>query len=206
MRYLTIIFVFSAVSLWGQSADSLVEIQIVNDSLKTFANSPELTIPLRCKNNGNKNLIMYGFNSNLLTAYVDRLCGNLEKIGGGIGVLIFNAKHERVYAMHTIPDSIDYKPIPKERFEQLMGYNRMRYLAGTKILKALDISYVDKKFNLREFSLKKGTYQLQLIVFAGKSLVTKGVGIEQIEKDKKEYNAELYQGCAISNQITFRVD
>jgi hypothetical protein len=206
MQYLPIILCLLILTVKAQSVEvNLIEIQIVNDSLRTFSGNPEVTLSLRCKNNSSKNLLLYGFDSNLITIPADRLCTN-DRIGGGISVVIFNEKHERVYAVHRIPDSIDYKPIPKERFEQLMEEGRVRYLAGTKVLKGADITYTDRKLDLHEFPLRKGTYYLQIIVFAGKSLMTKRVGEEQIAKDKKIYNAELYQGCAVSNEITFRVD
>jgi hypothetical protein len=209
MKYLAIISYLFIISVKGQSVDNgLLEIQIANDSLQTFDRNPELTISLQCKNNSGKNLLLYGFDSNLITiGTADQLCGNQERVGGGIALLVFNEKHEREHAVHSIPDSIAYKPMPKERFEKLMEQGRVRYLAGTRVLKAYSTSCLDRKINLREYRpLKKGVYHLQIIYFAGKSLMTKRVGEEQIAKDKKEHNAELYQGCAISNTITFRVD
>lgn len=208
MKYLTTIFYLFITCVNGQSVDKgLIEMQIINDSLQTFASSPELTISLRCKNNRNKNLLLYGFEGNITKfgATVERACDQ-ERVGGGIALLILNEKREREHATWSIPDSIDYKPMPKEKFEQRMGQGRLEYLRGTKILKGSDVMYVDQKIDLREFSFKKGTYYLQIIYYSGKKLKTKTVGEEQIEKDKKAYNAELYQGCVISNEITFRVD
>ena len=142
----------------------------------------------------------------MLTVGADRLCANQNRISGGIGLLIFNEKHEKVYAVHIMPDSIAYKPMTLEKVQATIEKNRLKYLSETKVIKASSTLSFDKKIDLHEFSLKKGRYYLQVIGFAGESLKTKMVGEEQIEKDKKAYNAELYQGCAISNEITFRVD
>jgi hypothetical protein len=209
MKYLAIIIFLFMIDVRGQSVDEgLLEIQIGNDSLQTFRDNPEVTISLRCKNKSRRNLLLYGFDSNLITmGTADRFCGNQEAVGGGIALFVFNSKHEREYAAHSIPDSIDYKPMPKERFGKLMEQAHVRYLAGTRVLKGYSTSYADQKINLHEYEpLKKGTYYLQIIYFAGKSLMTKSVGQEQIAKDKKEHDAELYQGCAISNTITFEID
>jgi hypothetical protein len=206
MRYLPLIFCLFTAGLRAQSVnENVLNVQIVNDSLQTFASSPEVIISLRCENNSRKSLLLYGFDSNMITIPADRLCANIERVGGGISVIIHSEKRERVYAVHTMPDSIAYKEMAEEKFAQLMKDADRRYLAGTKVLKR-SITYIDKKLDLHEFPLARGTYYLQIIVFAGRSLMTKAVGEQQIETDKKLYNAELYQGCAISNEITFRVD
>jgi len=57
---------------------------------------------------------------------------------------------------------------------------------------------------LSAFSFKKGAYYLQLIYYSGKALRTETVGEEQIVKDQKTHNAELFQGCAISNIIALK--
>lgn len=183
-----------------------IDIQIANDSIKTLSDKSVISISILCKNNNNKNLLLYGFYCNVLTTYVDRICANNDRASGGIGLRVFNDKHERIQAVHFISDSIDHKPMPRERFEQLMIQGRAKYLKATKILKASSTERVDRNFDLREFHLVKGTYYLQIIVYAGKSLITHMVGEEQIKEDKEANNAELYQGCAISNEIMFRVE
>jgi hypothetical protein len=209
MKYISIILYLLIVTAKAQSVnDNFIEIQIINDSLQTFSDKPELTISLRCKNDSDKNLLLYGFGgSNVLKVGADRLCANQDRISGGIGLLIFNEKHERVYAVLSIHnDSTAYKPMTREKLEERMNQNRLKYLTETKVIEGGSILDFDKTIDLHEFPLRKGTYFLQVIGFAGKSLKTKLVGEEQIEKDKKANNAELYQGCAISNEITFRVD
>jgi hypothetical protein len=207
MKYITLILHLAIVTVKAQSVyPNSLQIQIQNDSLQTFAANPELVISLRCQNNSDKNLILYGFDSNLTKfgATVDRVC-DYEHVGGGMALLIFNEKQQREYPDWHIPDSIDYKPMPKEKFEQRMQEGRSKYLIGTKVINGAGSFYVDQRIDLHGFSFEVSkTYYLQLIYYSGKSLRTKTVGEEQIEQDKKANNAELYQGCAISNVITFR--
>jgi hypothetical protein len=208
MKCLPIILFSLIVTANAQSVEvNMIEIEIANDSLKVSASTPEVVLSLRCKNNSSRNLLLYGFGgSNVLKVGTDRLCANQDRISGGIGLLIFNDKHERVYAVLSMPDSIAYKPMPLEQVEATIEKNRLKYLLETKVVQGDSTLCFEKKIDLNEFSLRKGRYYLQVIGYAGKSLKTKMVGEEQIEKDKKAHNAELYQGCAISNEITFRVD
>jgi hypothetical protein len=140
VKYLTMILpLVFALNVSGQSVDNSLEIHIGNDTLQTFSANPEIRLSLCCKNNLDKNLLLYGFDSYLLTMYVDRVCAHLERAGGGIGVLVFNEKNEREYAVHSIHDSVAYKPMPKEEFERFMEQGRLKYLKGTKVLKGSEL-------------------------------------------------------------------
>ena len=205
MKYLSIFLHLIIIAVNAQSFDS-IKIRIERDSLQTFVNNPEITISLSCKNNSGKNLLLYGFEGNITKfgATIERAC-DVERVGGGMALLIFNQKHERVYGSWRISDSIDYKPMPQEKFEEKMNQGRLKYLKGTKVIRASSVLHVDQTIDLREFSFRRGIYYLQVIYYSGKSLKTKTVGEEQIDKDRKTHKAELFQGCAISNTITFSV-
>jgi len=68
------------------------------------------------------------------------------------------------------------------------------------------VSLVDKTISLYDFHLEKGNYYLQVVYFSGKTLIKHTIGQDQIEKDKRINNANLFLGCAISNTVTVLVD
>jgi hypothetical protein len=207
MRFLIIITLFFFSDSIAQSvSEQSMAIEIINDSLQVFANHGEITISLKCKNFTDKNLLLYGFESEL-RRYTDvvSIC-NVERTGGGIALFVYNERGEIQRPEWSIPDSIDYKPMPKERLEVILNNDRLRFINGKKIIKGSGVLYFDRKIDLKDFHLKRGRYYLQIGYYAGKGVKKVMVGEEQIEKDKKAHAAELYQGCAISNKITFRVD
>lgn len=207
MRHLSVILCLLIVTVKAQSVDgSLLQIQIVNDSLQTFADNPKVTISLSCKNNGNTDLLLYGLDNLLTTGVREDILKDPERVSASFALFIFNEKHERVYGVWSMPDSIAYKPMPREKLEARMEKNRLEYISKKKVLTGNSTLNFDKKIDLHEFPLKNGTYYLQLIYFSGKRLMTKLVGEAQIEQDKKTHNADLFQGYATTNQITFRVD
>jgi hypothetical protein len=58
---------------------------------------------------------------------------------------------------------------------------------------------------LKRFHLKKGTYSLMLIYFAGEN-ISNLVDANQMETDRQKHSAKIYQGCARSNKVTLVVE
>jgi hypothetical protein len=189
------------------SSEKLLEIELQNDSVSTTTTDPEITLTLVCRNRGAENLLLYGITSNLRTnADIERLC-NTNRVGGGVGLMLFNQKMSPVYVIESIPDSIDYKRHDDKYFSQEMEKEKARFLAGTRVLKVSEVLNLEMIVNIRQFNLKRGRYYMQMVYYAGKGLKDNFVvGEGQIERDMKLFDAVLYQGCAVSNQISITVN
>jgi hypothetical protein len=189
-----------------QSGTNLLEVKVLSDSLVVTKNDTEVPIKLQCRNKGKRNLLLYGILSNVLTnAETERLC-NVDRVGGGVGLLIFNNQLLPEYTIESIPDSIDYKQIDRDSFKKQMDKAKRQFLAGTRTVEAASVLDLTIKVNIRQFKLKPGKYYLQMIYYSGKGLRDNFVvGPEQIEKDMELHNAVVYQGCATSNQIVVTV-
>jgi len=67
---------------------------------------------------------------------LERVC-DFKNVGGGMALLILNEKQQRVYASWEIPDSINYKPMPPEKFKRIMEKEDYDILPGRQFLKSL---------------------------------------------------------------------
>lgn len=207
MRYIILILWFCASCSKAQSIDAkILEIEIMEDSIAILKEVPQMLLSIRIKNNSEHNMLLYGLGSNVLNnSEMDRLC-NPRLVGGGLGIFIFNEQNKRQYSSWSIPDSIDHKPMPREKFEELMKQGTEKYLRGTRVAIKSDFSFFQRRIDLQQYMLKRGTYYLQVVYYSGVGIKDNYVvGEEQIERDRQFYNAEIYQGCAVSNRIVFWV-
>ncbi|MBT1699009.1 hypothetical protein KK083_19095 [Fulvivirgaceae bacterium PWU4] len=200
-----LIYIFILTSC--SSSQESLEIELLNDSVSITTGDSEVALTLACRNGGTENLLLYGIMSNLRTnADIERLC-NINRVGGGVGLMLLNQSMSPVHVIESIPDSIDYKQYDNKHFSQEMEKGKARFLAGTRILKASEVLNLEMIVNIRQFNLKPGRYYIQMVYYAGKGLKDNFVvGEEQIEKDMKLFDAVLYQGCAVSNKISITVN
>jgi hypothetical protein len=96
--------------------------------------------------------------------------------------------------------------MPIDSVETFMRREKKQYLKEMRVIEANNQILFEKKFNLKEYHLEKGNYTLQIGYYAGVGLEKAMVGRDQIDRDKIINGAELYQGCAISNEIHLRID
>lgn len=186
--------------------EEALQIRFKRDSVLLAKNETEIALTVECKNSGNVNLLLYGIMSNLLTnADAERLC-NVNRVGGGIGLMLFDHKLSPVYAVETIPDSIKHKRLDERTFKSEMADSKKRFLGGTRVLKASQVLELVLNVDMRQFNLRPGQYHLKLVYYAGKGLTDDFVvGQQQIERDMHLYDAKLYQGCVLSDQIVLTV-
>ena len=182
--------------------DSVLGIQIMCDSVSARTTDPRVSVLVLSSNTGQRNLILYGFDSNLLTVGFtpEDLCAS-DEVGAGIGALIYTENHQRRYSSFGIPPEIAYTPLSKERFERSVKESRRKFLSGTKVLTKMDTSTSRVSIPLEKFYLTKGKYWIQIIYYSGKNVVTRVVGEDKALEDKILYDANIFEGCATSNKI-----
>jgi hypothetical protein len=191
----------------GQVTENeIIEIRLINDSLRTFMDQSELTVSIQTESKTEKALLLYGFGNNIIRPWkkTSEFC-DLNRLGAGIALFVYDSANKNRFATIYIPKELKYKPMPKDTLESRNADLNTEYLKGTKVVQGFDSDFSDVKIDLKDFDLERGMYHLQIIYYSGR-ILEKAVGRSQIEKDRKNYNAELYQGCAISNKIIFRID
>ena len=182
------------------------EVQLSIDSVNFFDNGNIITVSLKCKNFSNKNLLLYGFESDL-NRYTDlaRIC-NLDRVSARFALFVYDTTGAIQYPEWSIPDSIDYKPMPKARLDESMQKEQAQYRRATRIVKSNGTVTFERQIDLRDFKLRPGEYFLQFGYYSGKGIKQLGLDEAQIEMDEKANNAALYQGCTLSNKISFSVN
>jgi hypothetical protein len=194
----------SVVFAQDMKAQSLVELAVTVNGWQTDS---ELSVFIGCKNKGESNLILYGLTSFIMQSMVteERLCDIEKADGAGIGLMIFNHKHERQYPVEKY-DGVGDVPKTPEELAELLAEGRNKYLEGTRVVKAEGEISIERILNLKDFQLGRGTYQLRLIYFTGEGVWSNRIGADRIREDMESFNAKLFQGCAVSNFVEFTVD
>lgn len=177
-----------------------VKLSILKDTLITLSNDPRIKLDFEVKNISLSNLILYRLKSDISRDQIGNVEGfcEIEKISAGMTLYVFDEKNEPVTAIHWYVQGIG-NPITKEKFDSLMSRHKNNSLKATVILGESEIRNFKQEVDLREFHLNKGRYFIQLLYFAGRR-ITNFVSEGEISNDKKLFNAEVYQGCVISNR------
>jgi hypothetical protein len=199
---------FCLLSFQSHGQDVLEIRAVVRDSLYTSGGIHDLSVELRAKNNGKSDLLLYGVGSHLVKFMVteDRVC-NLDQVGAGIAIMIFDERHERKYATFRIHDDAKGRPLTQQEYDASLAQSRERLLAATRIIPAGDEVVINWTIDLSDYALDKGIYTLKLIYFSGDGVRSKEnlIGDDQVRNDLENSKASLYRGCAISNFVEFIV-
>lgn len=183
------------------------KIKIIDYSIKIDQTSPEFELTIELTNNTENNLLLYGFDSNQIsTTRIDRLC-DVERIGAGVAIILYNSVGKVQFPNKLIPDSLKYKPISDSLFRQRTKAASERYLTGTRISKKEEIVVLKRKISLWRYSVQPGMFRLKLIYFCGKGIFDSNVvGKERVEVDKRNADAEVLFGCTTSNEVILNVN
>jgi len=207
MRFL--ITVVATALILNSEAQSIsprsIEIEILTASGQVIAEDGKINLRLRCKNFSDQRLLLYGFESELNTfTNVDRIC-DIDHTSARFALFIYDENNQIIQPDWSIGE-VDYKPMPSDSLAAFMKTKRLQYLTETRVINSNDVVDFEKWIDLKDYHLKKGNYYLQFGYYSGVGVEKAMVGRAQIERDKVTNNAELYQGCAISNKIMIEVD
>ncbi|HEY9047595.1 MAG TPA: hypothetical protein VIN08_16930 [Ohtaekwangia sp.] len=208
MTYLKFLSIVLFVSLRPPALTQNIQIQVKQDDFNHIPKSDQrMSIVLDCKNNGDSNLLLYAIGSHLVQNLVteERVC-DLTRVGAGLALMVFNENHERKYPIFRVHDSTLDVPQTEEQLEKLLDQGREQLLDGTRVVKVRGDISVHWNIDLSNFNLKEGRYYFKLIYFSGEGIWKNRIGETQIKQDMKIYNADLYQGCAISNIVHFVIE
>lgn len=193
--------IFSCVTARSQSLDAgKVKLSIVQDSLVTTWDEPTINLDFGIKNCSNSNLILYEFNSTIIRDGLGTLAPycDQEKTSAAVILYITDSISKPVTAIHWYVNDLR-NPMTKNRLDSIMTVHKDTYLHRAVILDAFNRECFTQEIDLQEFHLQKGQYFVQLLYFSGKR-IRNFVTNDDMRKDKRRFNAEIFQGCVVSNK------
>jgi hypothetical protein len=205
MKFLPIILmIFFLISARSQTS-SPIGIEIITESVHASGEEVGIMLKLKCVNFADSNFLLYGFDSdfNEFTT-IERIC-DVKRTSGRFALFIYTKSHDVLWPEWRIGD-IDYKPMTRDSLDASLEREKLRYLKDTRVIKRNDAMFFEKKIALNDYHLEKGRYFVQIAYYAGIGVEKEIVGKAQVDRDKIVYDAELYQGCAVSNTITLIID
>jgi hypothetical protein len=181
-----------------------IEIEVLTDSGQVVVEDEKINLNLRCQNFCDQNLLLYGFDSDFNSfTTIDQIC-DVDHTSARFALFIYDENSEIRQPDWSLGD-IDYKPMPAESLEAFMKTKKLQYLTETRVIAGNAVIIFRRNIDLKDYHLTKGNYYLQVGYYSGVGVEKALIGKTQIEKDKVTYNAQLYQGCSISNKIRFVV-
>jgi hypothetical protein len=126
-------------------------------------------------------------------------------ITAGITLFIYDANSEMMWPDIEYADSIAVRPQLDDWFIKLANKARSEFHKNMRVANADHSIELKSTVGLKRFHLKKGTYSLMLIYFAGEN-ISNLVSADQMNADQRKHNAKIYQGCARSNKVTLVVE
>ncbi|NBW39171.1 MAG: hypothetical protein EBR30_29965 [Cytophagia bacterium] len=181
------------------------DLSITQDTISIAKDTPVVTLSLNCSNVSGKSFILYEFNGSILMPPYEQDNFCIKEVAAGLALFIYKESGKQKFPETYISDSIDYTPMPRERVEFLLRESRVEFAKGTCVFKPSDRRDFKKEIDLTSYQLERGTYYLQLVYFSGE-YITNYVDPDQIAKDKRTHNANVYQGCIKSNQVKLTVN
>lgn len=186
--------------------DQRIRLSILADTLTTTSDKHNIHIPFSVQNNSDKNVILYELMGSIGRDQFGAMwpyCQD-DKKGAAIILFAFDSLCKPVTAIHWYVNDLK-RPMTGQRFDSIMSADKETYLARTLLLGKYQINKFKREIDLEEFHLKKGQYFIQLLYFSGihiRHFVTDG----EILRDKKAFNAEVFQGCLTSNKSVLLVE
>ena len=156
------------------------------------------------KNCSKDNLILYNLAEAVEAEEFEESNYCNPNITAGITLFIYDANSEMMLPNIEFADSIAVRPHLDEWFTKLVNKARSEFHKNMRVANADQNIELKSTVGLKRFHLKKGTYSLMLIYFAGEN-ISNLVSADQMDADQRKHNAKIYQGCARSNKITFVV-
>jgi len=200
-----LIFLLEILSL-PYSDNPCFELKIQNDIIRVNESSLDIIVTFSGFNCSNESMILYNLNSQILMPFIEEKEYCKEDVAAGMTFYISNEAGEFIFPeVPLIPDSIDYKPMPKEKLETLLAQSKIEFAKNTRVFKPHEKIDFKQKIRLQEYQLEKGVYYLHLLYFSG-PYITNYVDADQIAKDKRSYTANVYQGCIKSNEVRLIVN
>ena len=206
MRYLVVIAAVALfMNLTGQSVlGQSTDVQISIDSVTVSENGRSITAVFICKSLSDKNLLLYGFEGEL-NRFTDlaRMC-NLDRVSARFALFVYDENGVIQYPEWSIPDSIDYQPMPKERLAYFMEEERSQYRRATRMIKANQSFVAERKIDLADFHLQSGKYFLQVGYYSGKG-INQLLHEAEVAGDMRIHHATVFRGCILSNKSSFYI-
>jgi hypothetical protein len=201
--YFLLAVFFSATTASAQIGDrSILDLRLTSDSIRVDLDNPILLLNIEAKNAGSENIILYNFGTNILqNVPIEDLC-DVNQVGAGICVFLTHQNGNRIYINDYIPDTIMHDP-----FSNIGAYPTQKKSANDAnrpvVLEGGGTHDLPVKFKFPELPEGlHGQYYLQLVYYSGVGIYDKWVvGDQQIQLDKKMWDAFPFQGCSSTNTI-----
>lgn len=199
------IFFFLIAGIFFRTDQPCLDLRIHNDVLKIDKINSDVILEFGILNCSNENIIAYGINGQITRMIIENdFCH--EDVAAGLTFYLYNEAGEAFFPeVPLIPDSIDYKPMPKEKLQALMEQSKVEFVKNTRVFSPQRRIEFKQKIRLQDCQLEKGVYYLQVLYFSG-NYITNYVTVEQIDKDKRVHKASVYQGCLKSNKVKLIVN
>ena len=181
---------------------SCLTLKMKSDPVLRGKDSIELVFSV--KNCSKDKLILYNLAEAVEAEELDESDYCNPNITAGITLFIYDANSAVMWPDIVFADSIAYNP-KQDWFIKSVNKARSEFHKNMRVANADQNIELKSTVGLKRFHLKKGTYSLMLIYFAGEN-ISNLVSADQMNADQRKHNAKIYQGCARSNKITLVVE
>jgi len=201
MIFLILSNFFSSISSFDEQ--SCLILKMKSDPILRGKESIELVFGV--KNCSKHNLILYNFAEAIEADQFEEGFYCNPNITAGITLFIYDANSKMKWPDIKFSDSIAFHPKQEEWFVKSVNEARNKFHENMVLAEVGHEMELRRTIDLKPFHLKKGTYNLLLVYFAGEN-ISNLVSIAQMEADQRKNNAKIYQGCARSNKVTLVIE
>lgn len=205
------IFIFSILLLGCSEKERRLKLVITDKEIhinhnKSRADEPCATtcaeIHFALGDESSTNYILYGFHDKIFFGYREdtTFCGQ----PGGLVVMAYTKVGKQIFHQTSIHSVTGYLSITPEKFKNTNEDFTQRLMNSKQIINGHKAIRFQRMIDFRDFELEPGEYLIKVLY----SQVYPSVYIseDQLNKDKSEYNAEVYKGCLWTNPVRLIVD
>jgi len=182
-----------------------IKLRIMNEVIAIKEGSQSLNLSVNVGNNSKQNYLLYNFKS-IEAGFLDEVdCNDGENFGARMNLIILYQNKKGV--PHVVSDTSYGIPFTQDSLRNATLKLNDQWIRNTVSLKSTQSETIDFHVNLKQegFRLQKGKYYIYIYYRAG-NFVKEFLGKEQILKDTKAENANLFLGCLKSNQVTLIIE
>lgn len=195
-------FLMSTACRFTFTREQSILIEVRNSGGEVGRSNSIVDLSVLCSSRTSDNILLYGILSNLIFDIDQQVLCDTEKVGAGLCIQVFDSADRRVPAEIDLHRDGYNRYLPTDVFIDKLARNRDKFLKGTKVLSFGDTLMFNRTIDLRNFHLKPGYYELQVVYYSGKGIYDDFVvGHDRVKQDEILYEAKPFQGCAISNRI-----
>lgn len=188
----------------GLQTEDSIRLTIKQDTLVVDKSSPQISFSMTVENKFKDKFLMYSFKK--LSEALDGdsfYCDG--DISSGNSVFLYDSKGKQQYITISFNKGIYDEPVTEEDLRRNHERIKQQVVKDLIVLQPDSTTQYDQTFNLENFKLSLGEYDLYLIYYSG-NLLFDMLGRSVIEEAQKRYSAQVFKGCIKSNTVKIIVE